>query len=280
MSSRTIPVLMYHRVCRDEDWTPCDFLVSVSTFRHQMRYLARHRFYTPPVFEIVANCGRRNGARSAQLPSSRRRSGSPIVITFDDGYRDNLDLAVPVLQEFGFAALFFLVTDFSYQVNWWDELPELRAALIKPPCICALKQAGMEIGSHSITHRSLAALDADELRHELRTSKRTLEDLIQEPVRSVSYPYGDVNDAIKSAAREVGYECGFAGNSGPLTLCSDLFEIRRLRVCNQSNDRYMFWLVSGLAQRYDYGKSFVKQLLGIANPYHAEKAVTTVDSTG
>src|SRR5512133_4328046 len=93
-------VLMYHRVCRDEAWTPAEFVVAASTFRRQMRHLARRGYYTPRVSDVL-----RDGGRAPCV------CGTPVVITFDDGYVDVLENAVPVLRELGFTAAVFPVLD-------------------------------------------------------------------------------------------------------------------------------------------------------------------------
>lgn len=247
---------MYHRVCPDKEWHPSSFIVSESVFRSQMQYLAQHRYCTPNFSDVVGGSLERNCV-----------GRNPVILTLDDGYLDNYEYAFPIIREFGFTALIFLVTDFRRRTNWWDSVPDLQAPLMHPEHVKIMKAAGIEMGSHTVSHRSLVALSDHDLREQLVDSKKVLEEIVGHPVPFLAYPYGDTNERVKRAAREAGYSCAFAGSSGPLYVHSDLFEIRRVIVENNSDDLYMFWLLSGLAKTYQYGKGLVKKMLGMHNPY-------------
>ncbi|MEO8092011.1 MAG: polysaccharide deacetylase family protein [bacterium] len=108
---RGVLVLAYHRIQESDQETPFDsgvFSATPSTFEAQLRFLTRH-------FQVVS-------------PESIKRNpdslGRRVVVTFDDGYRDNYELAFPLLREYGMPATFFLATGFldNPRVPWWDEL--------------------------------------------------------------------------------------------------------------------------------------------------------------
>ncbi len=241
-------VLMYHRICRDEGRRPSDFVVSASTFRRQMSWLARHGYYTPRISAVL-----RDGGRAPCV------CGTPVVITFDDGYRDVLENAVPALRSFGFTAAVFPVLDLSRRFNHWDDGPELAGPLLTPDELRAVERAGLELGSHTMTHAALTRASDEALRWELARSREVLAGIAQRPVPVLAYPYGDVDERVKGAVREAGYDAAFAVNSGPLDWRGDALEIRRQRVGNSAGDAYMRFVLSGAEKLYAWSKWKVRR---------------------
>lgn len=236
-------VLMYHRVSRDEPRRPSEFVVSAATFRRQMSWLARHGYYTPRISAVL-----RDGGRAPCV------CGRPVVITFDDGYRDVLENAVPVLRSFGFTAAVFPVLDLSRRFNHWDEGPELSGPLLTPAELRAVEDAGHELGSHTLTHPVLTRAPDHVLRDELARSRDVLAGIAARPIPVLAYPYGEVDDRVKGAVREAGYDAAFAVASGPLDWRGDAFEIRRQLVGNSASDAYMRFILSGAEKLYAWSK--------------------------
>ena len=244
------PILIYHRICRDDESFRCEFVVTTSVFREQMKYLARRNYYTPRLSEVLAWNG--------QAPRTEK---APVVLTFDDGYLDNFENALPILQEFGFTGAVFPVLDPDRRTSWWDDLPALRAALMSPQQIRAMEHAGMEFGSHSLSHRSLPQLTDSELAEELTRSREVLGSIVERPLAVLAYPYGDANERVKRAVQRAGYSAALAVNSGPLAIETDRYEIRRVRVTNRASEAYMKFKLSGAEQRYRWLKWKVRQAL-------------------
>jgi peptidoglycan/xylan/chitin deacetylase (PgdA/CDA1 family) len=236
-------VLMYHRVCADGEWRGSEFVVTASVFRNQMTWLAEHGYWTPRLSEVL-----RAGGRAPCL------TGRPVVLTFDDGYADNLVHALPVLRELGFTAAFFPVLDLQRRVNHWDTEPELRAPLLSVADMRALEGAGMALGSHTMTHPRLTRASPAELADELARSREVLASFAADPLPVLAYPYGDVDARVKEAARAAGYEAALAVNSGPLEMGADPFEIRRQRVGNSSREAYLRLMLSGAEKLYAWSK--------------------------
>jgi peptidoglycan/xylan/chitin deacetylase (PgdA/CDA1 family) len=246
-------VLMYHRVCADAEWRPSEFVVTASTFRAQMRYLADHGYYTPRLSDVLRAGGKALRARR-----------TPVILTFDDGYRDNLEHAVPVLRELGLTAALFPVLDLSRRFNCWDDAPALRAPLLGEEEIRAVEDAGLEIGSHTMTHPWLTRSSPAALADELARSRDVLASIAARPLPVVAYPYGDVDARVKAAVRDAGYSAALAVNSGPLELGADLFEIRRQRVGNGASEAYLRLLLSGAEKLYAWSKWKVRSRLASA----------------
>jgi peptidoglycan/xylan/chitin deacetylase (PgdA/CDA1 family) len=242
---------MYHRVRGDEPRRPSEFVVSASTFRRQMSWLARHGYFTPRMSDVL-----RDGGRAPCV------CGRPVVITFDDGYRDVLENAVPVLRSFGFTAAVFPVLDLARRFNHWDEGPALSGPLLTPDELRAVEGAGLELGSHTMTHAALTRVPDDALRFELARSREVLARIVSRPIPVLAYPYGEVDERVKDAAREAGYDAALAVGSGPLDWRDDGYEIRRQRVGDNASDAYMRFILSGAEKLYAWSKWKVRRGLG------------------
>jgi peptidoglycan/xylan/chitin deacetylase (PgdA/CDA1 family) len=244
-------VLMYHRVCPDSEEVTSRYVVSKSNFRKQMEFLSRNGYYTPTLDKFLHGTLKENRSR-------------PIVITFDDGYLDNYENAFPVLQEFGFSALIFLVTDFSRSANWWDKPGRLgNAELLRPHHIQSMSKAGIQFGAHSFSHPRLPELGDNELGEELRKSKLSLENTVEQSFSPIAYPYGCVDNRVKDAVRRAGFHCGFAVYSGPLSYSSDLFEIRRVFMTNRASFIYLLYKAYGADHLVQWALWSVKKLFGL-----------------
>lgn len=137
-----------------------------------------------------------------------------IALTFDDGYRDFVQEAVPVLRCHSFSATVYVVVGKLGGVNDWDSGRERQ--LLSAEEVVAVAAAGIEVGSHGWSHRDLAGLEPSELDREVRLSKRVLEGVLDDRVTGFCYPYGSRSTMAESAVEAAGYEYG-AAVSGPAT---------------------------------------------------------------
>jgi peptidoglycan/xylan/chitin deacetylase (PgdA/CDA1 family) len=127
-------------------------------------------------------------------------------MTFDDGFQDCFDYAVPVLQAHGFTAIFYLVVGLIGKTSQWlfrergVELP-----LMDWPTIRRLETAGFQCGSHTMSHPRLADLSTAACRAELLESRHRLEDHLGHEVRHLAYPHGSFNETVRALVGEAGY---------------------------------------------------------------------------
>ncbi|MCX3062706.1 polysaccharide deacetylase family protein [Streptomyces beihaiensis] len=158
------------------------------------------------------------GVGVARLLDARRRGTAHglVGLTFDDGYADFVEHALPVLRRHDCTATVFVLPGRLGGDNAWDsEGP--RKPLLTEDGIRAAAAAGMEIGSHGLTHVDLTTAD-DALRTaEIRESKRYVEELTGRPAPGFCYPYGTVDPATADAVRAAGYRYACAIWPGPLT---------------------------------------------------------------
>jgi len=133
-----------------------------------------------------------------------------LLLTFDDAYVDLLEVACPLLRERGIIAVVFAVADRVGATNLWDQAKGAEALeLLDARGLLAVAGHGVEVGSHTATHRSLPKVDRGELEGELAGSAATLESLGLPRPRSFSYPYGGADERLAAAVREAGYEIAF-----------------------------------------------------------------------
>lgn len=183
-------VLMYHGVA-DEAEDPNQLCVAPDRFAEQMAWLKRRGLRGVSIGTLV----------------DAMRAGRPhglIGVTFDDGYVNVLEAALPELRRHGFTATMFIVSGRLGGSNEWDEGP--RWPLMSAGQVGELAAAGMEIGSHSTTHVRLAGLDAGQLKAQVGDSKASLAELTGALVRGFAYPYGSMDAAARLAVRDAGYD--------------------------------------------------------------------------
>jgi peptidoglycan/xylan/chitin deacetylase (PgdA/CDA1 family) len=240
MARGNIPlVFMYHRISSDKVPARSRWAVTQSTFRSHLEYLVRNGYSTPRLEDIVSGAYRqRDGGKGS------------VLLTFDDGYLDNYENAFPLLLEFRFSALIFLVADFSRRVNWWDRSSGLGGApLLEKHHVQEMDAAGVRFGSHTSTHREMTALSDEELRGETRGSRKVLEDLLGRAVTGFAYPYGIRDRRVVSAVQEAGYTSAFGTSDGPPGFFDDIFQIRRINMEDQSGELFMRFKCAQSAQR-------------------------------
>jgi peptidoglycan/xylan/chitin deacetylase (PgdA/CDA1 family)/glycosyltransferase involved in cell wall biosynthesis len=228
-SPSSIPVLMYHRIVPEAPKNSHHGIwVTTQSFEQNLHSL-KHRGYSPITFEQY----------QLFLNSEFVLPKNPVILTFDDGYEDNYTFAFPLLKKYGFSAVIFLVAETKRRTNFWDT-DEPQVPLVNNEQIREMSGAGIEFGSHTVTHPNLTHCSPDQMKKELYESKKILEQLTGKAIISLAYPYGAVNERIKSLAAEAGYIFGIATNSGPLKFYEDFLEIRRTQIFPWT-DKYGFW---------------------------------------
>jgi peptidoglycan/xylan/chitin deacetylase (PgdA/CDA1 family) len=198
--------LCYHSVCDDG---PPFLSIPTRTFEEQLAALRRAGYHTGAHRQLVELAG---GG-----PSQRRVA----FLTFDDGWEDNFSCALPILREYGATALIFVLPDYvsSGRAFDWPEIEDVRRAfpgVAKPLTwekVDQLADAGIEFGSHTMTHRAMTALSDEELMQELLDSRRKIESRVGR-CDSIAYPFGYGDQRIARAAAAAGYSFGFTAPVG------------------------------------------------------------------
>lgn len=240
--SPRIPILMYHSVSDTDDYgdlppslRPLGYRVTEAEFRGHLETIRAGGWTTVGLEDLSAAGEGRRG-----LPDR------PVILTFDDGYADNLRTVLPILEAGGFRAAFFL------SVSHLD-----RPGMLTWEGAGKLSAAGMEIGSHGMTHDILSGRSEEELRRELAESRRLLKEKLGCEVRYFSLPRGYLPPALPRLARAVGYRGLCTSRPGFNTLRSDPFRLRRFAVRTGLSREGFRALLSGRGWRY--GKIYLAE---------------------
>lgn len=183
-----------------------------------------------------------------------------LIITFDDGFDNFFNLAFPVISKYNNKVIIFITTGFiDKDVPSSVFYPGLIANPLSWSQIREISDAGVEIGSHTITHPKLPCLDKKKAYIEISDSKKIIEDRIGKEVKSFAYPYGSrgsFNDSIKSMVVSAGYERAYANIMGFNAPDSDSFELKRVRVYDDDN---IFRFKMKVRGAYNWVDRFLKQ---------------------
>jgi len=226
-----IPILTYHQVdAAPPEGTPYrSLVVSPGTFAKQMG--------------LLKALGYRGLSMTALEPYLRgEQSGKVVGITLDDGYVNNLEHALPVLQRCGFSATCYVVSGQLGGLNFWDRAkgvppqPLMDAAQLK-----AWIAGGQEVGAHTRSHADLLKVDDATAREEIAGCRGELQDRLGVEVRHFCYPYGFHRPEHAAMVREAGYATATTTQRARTQACDDLFELPRVPVL-RTTSRPLLWL--------------------------------------
>ena len=226
--SRRAAILCYHSVAADG---PPFLSITPELFRAQLETLTRRGYEGGGHAELAAIAA---GARP------RRRLA---FLTFDDGYLDNFTRALPLLQEYRFRAIVFILPP-SVDSGGAFEWPEVADRRLAYPDVMrsldwgmveVMAETGVEFGAHTLTHPHLPELGDDDLRHELEEPRARIVERLG-TCRSVAFPFGDWDERVAAAAAAAGYEFAFTMPRGAQAGAS-LMSIPRVAVDHRDRGR-------------------------------------------
>ena len=223
-ATRTLRVLMYHKI-NEVEGNPTT--VPTGVFDEQMALL-RELGYRPVDLDAVL----------AHYLERKSLPPGAVLITFDDGYRDNLRNAVPVLRKYGYPAVLFVPLGYvSESLPLPHEEPLAGRGVLNRTVdwdeVFELERNGVRVESHGIGHRPLADLEVDEAAREIMISKLRLEDRLGRPVRAFAYVKGSeahYRPVHLSLIRQAGYDVAFTSISGANGPDTDPLQLHRYNV--------------------------------------------------
>jgi peptidoglycan/xylan/chitin deacetylase (PgdA/CDA1 family) len=215
-----VPILMYHSI--DESRVGTYAAVSPQRFYEQMNFLDSRGYR---VMSLIDYCR----ALKRQTPVPR----NAVVITFDDGYKDNLK-AIEVLREFAYPATIFIIGNKIGEPGY----------LSKTDINSFLDHSLVTIGSHTLNEVYLPDVDLETARYEISRTKIYLEELFSRQVLTFAYSIGGFNREILREVENSGYECACATNRG-FNREIDLYALRRIKITNRDVGVRFWGKVSG-----------------------------------
>jgi peptidoglycan/xylan/chitin deacetylase (PgdA/CDA1 family) len=220
-------VLCYHKIsdrfCFEGTW------MTRRRFLEQIDHVIGRGFEFINEANYLDTIGRNvSGAdRPAEAPVIEP-GGTSVLLTFDDGYAELRAVIEEELAPRGVPSLVFLITEFVGARNTWDlGLGRRRFGHLNWGEVRMLAKQGVSFGSHGATHRDLTRLGASELGREIEASRRRIEEETGISPRCFSYPFGRVNDNVKRAVRDAGYEAAFSLYPPHGNATVDRFALRR-----------------------------------------------------
>lgn len=211
----SVPILMYHYLSdapEGADRYRTDLSVSPALFEQQLAYLQQQGYQAISLYDLL-------GALTQGLPLPEK----PVIITFDDGYRDNYENALPLLSQYGFTATFFVLTEVTNlgepDYLSWDQMRAMQAA-------------GMDIECHARVHEELVANSDERLAWQVLGCREAIESQLGKRPRFVAYPSGVFDDRVVQYFASDNFWGGLTTQQGKLHDSSELFALKRLRVRN------------------------------------------------
>lgn len=205
-NDKSIPVLMYHSIDYEKN---NELRVPKEQFRQQMKYL-KDNGYTTLTLDEFYNF----------LINNKPVPLKSIIVTLDDGYKDNYINAYKILKEFGFNATVFVITstidkDGSYLTS--SELKEMD-------------QNGFDVESHTVNHDKLNELTYEKQYRTLKDSRECIEKILNKQVKYIAYPFGKFNNYTQKATVDAGYIMAFTTNSGWTNKGQGTYKLNRVYI--------------------------------------------------
>jgi peptidoglycan/xylan/chitin deacetylase (PgdA/CDA1 family) len=198
-----VPIILYHWIAVSP--INSQYYVRPDKFDEEMKLL--HDWgYTTITTELLIKAI----TEGADLPPR------PILITFDDGHLNNYTTAFPIMHKYGFTGVLYIIA------NYMGTDQYMNADQIK-----AMAASGWEVGSHSISHMDLTALEPYRQRQEVVDSRTRLENALGVPILTIAYPFGISNSGVIDYAHFAGYiggmSLGYTDDQG----VSNLYTLQR-----------------------------------------------------
>lgn len=255
-----IPILMYHQVLIQDHQTPHRIFVTVETFEKHLKELQRLG-KTSLHFSDLAHFRDSIAAdpnSSAFVPKQKSRSlpDHPVILTFDDGYLNNLEHALPLLEKYNMKATVFLLAEKSLAQNSWDAASgapqialmnaEQRKKFAAHPLI--------EIGAHGFKHEKLTSMNREMRQKEIQDSKKSLEEELNIKINVYAYTYGIRSSDASELAERAGYAYAVNTDTGGLHQEDDPFSLFRVSIFPEDGPRQIRKKTSPWYRKYYWFK--------------------------
>ncbi|NLD61351.1 polysaccharide deacetylase family protein [Candidatus Sumerlaeota bacterium] len=238
-----IPVLLYHRIDTPPAGKPPHAVfIEPYRFENHLRWLKRLGWQGLYLSDLV-DC----------LDNGTHPDKRSVAICFDDGHRDNLTNALPILKKYQFPATVFVVAGKIGEALHFDYTPPEGDPVLSPDEIREMSENGISIQSHGMTHARLVELTDAEVFREMKDSKEILESIINKKVDLFAYPYGNARPSFELLAKRAGYRAAFSTYRGRDHKPDERYFLKRLSIL-YSPERKLFKFFDHLVIK-SYAKS-------------------------
>jgi len=216
----TVPILMYHSI--DTAKKEGNNTVTPAHFYQHMKFIKNNGYEVISLHEYAQ-----------ALKAGKRLRRKLVVITIDDGYKNNL-IAVQILRTFNFPATIFMVTNKINQPGYLSQ-DDMRTFL---------KNTQVRIGSHTLTHPDLSKINREQLTKEIRGSRELLSRLLSCEITTIAYPGGAFDERALKEVSLAGYACACTTNRG-FSKQLNRFTLRRIKITNNDSNISLWAKLSG-----------------------------------
>lgn len=221
MSDRGTPILLYHSVADDPSPRFARWAVSPRLFAAHMAFLEATGLRAMTVSQLAAAIAAGEGPPDPDM----------VLVTFDDGFADVHEAALPVLARHGLAATVYVTTGHVGGTSeWLAPLGEGGRRMMTWSQVRDLRAEGIEVGAHTRTHPELDTIPRAAAIDEIAGSRSELEDALGEAVHSFAYPYGYHTAELRTQVRRAGFSSACAVGEALCTPSDDRFALRRVIV--------------------------------------------------
>lgn len=242
-----IPILMYHKIPETPIASQHKIFVTKTNFEKHLRFFRTRGFKTLTFSDLRDY---RTGQKNfASFPKK------PLILTFDDGYKDNLENAAPLLKKYDFAAQVFLLANPDVASNQWDTTSvEPSHEIVSGAARQHWKVSPFTVGSHGFSHKKITEMNRESALSELVDSKKFLENEFSESVNVFAFTYGVTTPTAADLAQAAGYDYAVNTDSGGKLLEEEPYSIFRVSIFPNENRWSLFKKTSGWYRKYYFFK--------------------------
>ena len=201
-------ILMYHSIRKDPGDTHSELVVTPEAFEKQLKLLQSKNYKFLTISELL---------------NSKTNQDPRVAITFDDGFKDNYEIAFPLLKKYSAKATIYLAPDIN-------GIEKLSTAMIQEMVSSGL----IEFGAHTLSHCNLEKSDLETANIEIKGSKEKVEELTGMNCEAFAYPFGRFNNDVAAIVKETGFTSAVTVKKG-ISEIIDPFRIMRISVLRSTN---------------------------------------------
>jgi peptidoglycan/xylan/chitin deacetylase (PgdA/CDA1 family) len=236
--SHPIPILMYHSISASASRRLRPFTVQPERFEEQARYIRDRGYSSFTVTDLV------------RMRDAGTLPAKAVVLTFDDGFADFYETALPILTQYRLTATLYVVSGYVGSTSRWLEHAGTQSLrFLSWSQLDEIEENGIEIGAHTISHPALDTLPIGRARDEIALSKRHLEDGLGVGINSFAYPYGYYSQAVRDLVVSAGYTSACAVRYSMSPPHDDRFALCRQFVRHDADMPYFEALLAGKEPR-------------------------------
>lgn len=244
--NKSIPVLMYHKIPDEQIQSQHKIFVTKKKFEQHLKFFKFLNFTTLTFNDLELY---RTGKIDFKFFPKK-----PLILTFDDGYLDNLINASELLKKYSFKAQIYLLADKKINSNIWDtdnsNSSEPQHPILSGEDRLKWLDSAFDIGSHGFHHKKITAMSESEALLELENSKKSLEKEFNKLIYSYAFTYGDTNPQMARLAERAGYSYAVNTDSGDSLIERSPYSIFRVNIFPNENFFSLFKKTSTWYKKY------------------------------